>query len=131
METASLDLRAAPGGDWSAASNVHALPSPQPRQRARSTARVGDEEVVSGPEFRRELEREKRRAERSQRALSLTVLRVPSEDDAGSLVAELLAESDVRPNESSNGHGEIAPAIVVTQVHAGLEQAPRLPARTP
>jgi len=91
METASLDLRAAPGGDWSAASNVHALPSPQPRQRARSTARVVDEEVVSGPEFRRELEREKRRAERSRRALSLTVLRVPSEDDAGGLVAELLA----------------------------------------
>ena len=91
METASLDLRAAPGGDWSAASNVHALPSPQPWQRARTTARVVDEEVVSGPEFRRELEREKRRAERSQRALSLTVLRVPSEDDAGGLVAELLA----------------------------------------
>ena len=91
METASLDLRAAPGGDWSAASNVHALPSPQAWQRARSTARVVDEEVVSGPEFRRELEREKRRAERSQRALSLTVLRVPSEDDAGSLVAEMLA----------------------------------------
>jgi lipopolysaccharide/colanic/teichoic acid biosynthesis glycosyltransferase len=91
METAPLDLRAAPGGDWSAAPNVHALPSPQPRQRARSTVRVVDEEVVSGPEFRRELEREKRRAERSRRALSLTVLRVPSEDDAGSLVAELLA----------------------------------------
>ena len=91
METASLDLRAAPGGDWSAASNVHALPSPQAWQRARSTVRVVDEEVVSGPEFRRELEREKRRAERSQRALSLTVLRVPSEDDAGGLVAELLA----------------------------------------
>ena len=91
METASLDLRAAPGGDWSAAPNVHALPSPQPLQRARSTARVVDEEVVSGPEFRRELEREKRRAERSQRALSLTVLRVPSEDDAGGLVAGLLA----------------------------------------
>ena len=46
---------------------------------------------MSGPEFRRALEREKRRAERSQRALSLTVLRVPSEDDAGGLVAELLA----------------------------------------
>ena len=46
---------------------------------------------MSGPEFRRELEREKRRAERSLRALSLTVLRVPSEDDAGGLVAELLA----------------------------------------
>ena len=91
METAPLDLRAAPGGDWSAAPNVHALPSPQPRQRARSTVRVVDEEVVSGPEFRRELEREKRRAERSQRALSLTVLRVPSEDAAGGLVAELLA----------------------------------------
>ena len=91
METASLDLGAAPGGDWSAASNAPALPSPQPWQRARSTARVGDEEVVSGPEFRRELEREKRRAERSRRALSLTVLRVPSEDDAGGLVAELLA----------------------------------------
>jgi lipopolysaccharide/colanic/teichoic acid biosynthesis glycosyltransferase len=91
METASLDHRAAPGGDWSAATKVHALPSPQPRQRARSTARVVDEEVVSGPEFRRELEREKRRAERSQRALSLTVLRVPSEDDAAGLVAELLA----------------------------------------
>ena len=91
METASFDLRAAPGGDWSAATNVPALPSPQPWQRARSRARVVDEEVVSDREFRRALEREKRRAERSQRALSLTVLRVPPEEDAGGLVAELLA----------------------------------------
>ncbi len=46
-------------------------------------------------------------------------------------IAELLAESDVHPRESSNGHGEIAPAIVVTPVHPGLEKAPQLPARTP
>jgi len=91
METAPLDRRAARGGDLSAASNVHALPSPQPWQRTRFTARVIDEEVVPGPEFRRELEREKRRAERSRRALSLAVLRVPSEDDARGLVDELLA----------------------------------------
>jgi lipopolysaccharide/colanic/teichoic acid biosynthesis glycosyltransferase len=91
METAPLDRRAARGGDLSAASNVHALPSPQPWQRTRFTARVIDEEAVSGHEFRRELEREKRRAERSRRALSLAVLRVPSADDARGLVDELLA----------------------------------------
>jgi len=90
METASLDLPAAPGGEWSGAANAPALTSPPAGPRARSTARVVDDEVVSGPEFRRALEREKRRAERSQRALSLAVLRVPSEDDAGVLVAELL-----------------------------------------
>ena len=91
MKTVSQD-RSAPRGEWSAATDAPVLPSPQPRQRARLAVRVVDEEaVVLGPEFRRALEREKRRAERSHRGLSLTVLRVPSEDDAGGLVAELLA----------------------------------------
>jgi glycolate oxidase iron-sulfur subunit len=45
-------------------------------------------------------------------------------------IAELLAESDVAPLEPPNGRAEIAPAIVVTEVHAGRGKAPRPPAHT-
>ena len=91
MKSESFDLRTAPGDEWAAAANGPALPSPQQWHRLGSTVRIVDDEVVSGPIFRRSLEREKRRAERSHCALSLAVLRVPAEHDAGGLVAELLA----------------------------------------
>jgi glycolate oxidase iron-sulfur subunit len=45
-------------------------------------------------------------------------------------IAELLAESDVAPRQPANGRAEITPAIVVTEVHAGLEKAPKPPAQT-
>jgi glycolate oxidase iron-sulfur subunit len=45
-------------------------------------------------------------------------------------LAELLAESDVAPRQPFNGRAEITPAIVVTEVHAGLAKAPIPPAHT-
>ena len=86
MKTASVDLRGAPGD----ATDL-APASSQPRPRAQGAVRIACEDVVYGPEFCRELEREKRRAERCHRALSLIVLRVPPQDDVGGLMSELLA----------------------------------------